>query len=92
MDAALCSQGVRQVSTSEEEALKVAATFLRRAGQRANAKEVYQKLGDIASLMEVRPPPLLSLVSPFLFSATCCFTTLRALWLEPTGAHPTLCS
>lgn len=41
------------MSTSEEEALKVAATFLRRAGQRANAKEVYQKLGDIASLMEV---------------------------------------
>jgi hypothetical protein len=49
----LLRQGVRQVSSSEEEALKIAAAFLRRAGQRASAKEVFQKLGDIASLMEV---------------------------------------
>jgi hypothetical protein len=32
----------------------VAATYVRRAGQKAMAKEVYQKLGDISSLMEVR--------------------------------------
>ena len=46
-------QGVRTVSTSEEEALKIAASYVRRAGQKAMAKEVYQKLGDISSLMEL---------------------------------------
>jgi hypothetical protein len=46
---------VRKVDAAETEALKVAAGYVRRADNRSYAKEVYLKLNDINSLMEVSP-------------------------------------
>ena len=49
----LSFQGVRKVDAGEKAALKVAASYMRRGGNRPYAKEIYVKIGDINSLMEV---------------------------------------
>lgn len=60
-------QGVRKVDAAETEALKVAAGYVRRSDDRSYAKEVYLKLNDINSLMEVRCSFPAWMVHPVIF-------------------------